>query len=112
MTQEERDKHMMMLHALADHGADCAAPVCSAPIAQAMLRYWDISAQLKDLKAEQQLVGEQWDDLLQDIARLKAEEWIEWLHGGENQTKVRKAWEAKNPRFRMTRRGIEVRPNS
>lgn len=84
---------------------------CSAPIAQAMLRYWDIAALLKDLKAEQQLVGEQWDDLLQEMASVKVEEWIEWLHGGEHQKKVRKAWEAKNPRFRMTRRGIEVRPN-
>jgi hypothetical protein len=92
----------------------CLPDPCSSPIAQAMQRYWDISALIRELKEEQKLVGEQWDDLLRDMANGKAEEWFEWFEwrqGGENQKKVRKAWEAKNPRFRMTGRGIELRPN-
>lgn len=85
---------------------------CSAPIAQAMLRYWDIAANLKDLKAEQKLIGEQWGELFGDMATMNVDDWLAWAFGGDSQEKVRKAWESKNPRFRLTRRGVEVRPNS
>ena len=90
----------------------CPPDPCASPIAQAMMRYWDIAALLRELKEEQQLVAEQWDDMLRDMMNVRVEEWFEWRHGGENQKKVREAWEAKNPRFRMTRRGIELRPNN
>jgi hypothetical protein len=84
---------------------------CSAPIAQAMLRYWDIAAELKDLKAEQKLVGEQWEDLFHTLAETNVNDWLDWAFGGGNQEKIRRAWEVKNPRFRLTRRGVESRPN-
>jgi hypothetical protein len=83
-----------------------------APIAQAMLRYWDIAAHMKDLRAEQKLVGEQCEDLFHTLAETNVNDWLDWAFGGGNQEKVRREWEAKNPRFRLTRRGVEVRPNA
>ena len=85
--------------------------LCSAPIAQAMLRYWDIAATLKDLREEQKLVSDQWGELFQDMATMNVDEWLSWAFGGESQEIVRAIWEARNPRFRLTRRGVERRPN-
>ncbi len=74
-----------------------------------MMRFWDIAAELKDLRAEQKLVGDQWEELFQDMLEMETGDWLDWAFGGKHQTEVRKAWEAKNPRFRLTRRGVEVK---
>jgi hypothetical protein len=85
---------------------ECADP-CSTPLGQTMLSYWSTLKEIKLMQERLKLLGEQWDDMKNEMLEGDLKDMLDWWSMGKNHYVVSERWHAENPGWKMSGRGLE-----
>lgn len=72
-----------------------------------MLSYWSTLKEIKLMKERLKLIGEQWDDMENEMLEGDLKDMLDWWSMGKHHHAVSERWHADNPGWKMSRRGLE-----